>query len=141
MRMFDLFTESEFNAQIEAKMVKVTPHPSGRLFIANYTQVAQFTPELWNHVTDQCRGLIYDGDGNLVARGFRKFWNHSDLRHPETLPENFPADPPTITRKMDGSLGILYQLDGKLGDEVAGGERAQLLLAGGLHAAGRDCLP
>jgi RNA ligase len=57
--------------------------------------------------------LIFDLDGNVVARGFRKFWNHSDLRHIETLPENFPAEAPIVTRKMDGSLGILYELDGK----------------------------
>jgi RNA ligase len=113
MKLFDLFTEDEFKAQVEAKMVKVTPHPSGRLFIANYTQMAQFTLELWNHVTDQCRGLIFDLDGDVVARGFRKFWNYSDLRHPETLPENFPTEPPIITRKMDGSLGVLYPFDNK----------------------------
>jgi hypothetical protein len=44
MKLFDLFTEDEFKAQVEGKMVKVTPHPSGKLFIANYTQMAQFTP-------------------------------------------------------------------------------------------------
>jgi RNA ligase len=57
--------------------------------------------------------LIFDLDGNIVARGFRKFWNYFDLRHPETLPENFPVEPPTITRKMDGSLGVLYLFDSK----------------------------
>jgi len=113
MHFTKMFSQDEMDDQVAKGMVKVTPHPSGKLFIANYTQMAQFTPELWNHVTDQCRGLIFDLDGNVVARGFRKFWNHSDLRHPETLPENFPAEPPTITRKMDGSLGILYELDGE----------------------------
>lgn len=113
MRLFDLFTEAEFNAQVEAKMVKVTPHPSATLFIANYTQMAQFTPELWNHVTDLCRGLIFDENNNVVARGFRKFWNLNDARHPETLIENLPATPPVLTRKMDGSLGVGYPIDGR----------------------------
>lgn len=112
MKLFDLFTKEEFDAQVEAKMVKVTPHPSGKLFIANYTAMAQFTPELWNHVKDKCRGLIFDADKNIVARGFEKFWNYADSRHPETMPDNFPATTPTITRKMDGSLGIGYRING-----------------------------
>jgi RNA ligase len=113
MKLFDLFPEAELNAQLEAKMVRATPHPEAALTIYNYTKVAQFTPELWNHVTDLCRGLIVDADGNLVARGFEKFWNLDDARHPETLMANLPATPPVLTRKMDGSLGIGYQLAGK----------------------------
>ena len=60
MKLFELFTEAELAAQIEAKMVRAVPHPSGWLTLYNYTKVAQFTPELWNHVTDKCRGLIVD---------------------------------------------------------------------------------
>ena len=112
MRLDDLFSQSDLQAQIEAGMVKTTLHPSGRLTILNYTQRAQYTPEFWNHVTDLCRGLIVDGAGNLVARAFRKFWNLEDARHPETLSENLPAAPPLLTRKLDGSLGVGYALDG-----------------------------
>ena len=110
MKIFDLFTEAEFNQQRADKMVKVQGHPSEPLSIANYTQFAQFNPEKWNHVTDMCRGLIYNHDTlDLVARPFVKFWNYSDQRHPETLPENQPFGKPLITRKMDGSLGIGYK--------------------------------
>jgi hypothetical protein len=113
MKLWDFINEDELNAQIEAKMVKATPHPSGKLLIYNYTQMASFTPELWNHVTDKCRGLIVDIEsGDIVSRPFEKFWNLNDARHPETLMENLPSAPPTLTRKMDGSLGILYWLDG-----------------------------
>lgn len=113
MKLFDLFSESDLAAQIEAKMVKATPHPYAGLTIYNYTQVAQFNPELWNHVTDKCRGLIVDSEGKVVARGFEKFWNYSDSRHPETLPENFPASRPLLTRKLDGSLGVGYKIANK----------------------------
>ena len=110
MKIFDLFTEAEFNQQLADKMVKVQKHPSEPLSIVNYTQVAQFNPEKWNHVTDLCRGLIYNHDTlDLVARPFVKFWNYGDTRHPETLPENQPFGKPLITRKMDGSLGIGYR--------------------------------
>jgi RNA ligase len=113
MQLSELFSEAELQAQMDAVMVKATPHPSGTLTILSYTKRAQYTPELWNHVTDTCRGLIIDIDRNVVARPFEKFWNIEDARHPETQMANLPATPPLLTRKLDGSLGIGYQLDGK----------------------------
>jgi RNA ligase len=113
MHLSELFSEAELQAQMDAAMVKATPHPSGKLTILSYTKRAQYTPELWNHVTDKCRGLIVDNERNIVARPFEKFWNIDDARHPETLMANLPATPPLLTRKLDGSLGIGYQLDGK----------------------------
>jgi len=113
MKLLELFSEAELAAQIEAKMVRAVPHPSGLLTLYSYTKVAQYTPELWNHVTDKCRGLIVANDGTLVARPFEKFWNLDDARHPETLTANLPATPPVLTRKLDGSLGIAYQLNGR----------------------------
>jgi RNA ligase len=113
MKLFDLISETALAAQIEAKMVRAVPHPGGRLTLYNYTKVAQYTPELWNHVTDKCRGLIVDTEGNIVARPFEKFWNLDDPRHPETLTANLPASPPILTRKLDGSLGVGYPLDGR----------------------------
>ncbi len=109
MKLFDLFTEAELQGQIEKKMVKRQVHPIFPLAILNYTQVATFTPEHWNHVTNKCRGIIYDSETlEVVSRPFEKFWNLNDARHPETLTENLPSSPPLLTRKMDGSLGISY---------------------------------
>lgn len=94
------------------RTVNVQLHPESPLRIANYTQRAQFS-SAWDEVTIQCRGLIFDADSLLVvARPWRKFWNLGDVRFPETLPENLPASPPTITRKLDGSLGISYVSSG-----------------------------
>jgi len=112
MHLTQLFSAEDLQSQLTAGMVKATPHPTGRLTIFNYTQRAQYTPELWNHVTDLCRGLIVDSEDNLVARAFEKFWNLDDPRHPETLTANLPTTPPLLTRKLDGSLGVGYQLDG-----------------------------
>ena len=94
------------------RTVNVQLHPESPLRIANYTQRAQFS-SAWDEVTIQCRGLIFDADSLLVvARPWRKFWNLGDVRFPETLPENLPASPPTITRKLDGSFGISYVSSG-----------------------------
>jgi len=114
MRVFEYIDYTRLQEQIANGMVKETAHPSLPLRILNYTAKAQFTPELWNDVTDKCRGLIYSTvDEEIIARPFVKFWNYGDLRHPETMPENFPRGLPSITRKFDGSLGILYRYDGK----------------------------
>jgi hypothetical protein len=129
MKLFELFTADDLRAQIDAAMVKRTPDPTGRLFILNYTKRAQYTPELWSRVTDQCRGLIVDAEDNVVARSFEKFWNLDDPRHPETLTANLPSSTPLITRKMDGRPArralargharLVHQRSGRLGVGLA----------------------
>jgi len=114
MKVFEYLDYDRLKEQIANGMVKENAHPNLPLRILNYTQKAQFSPELWNDVTDKCRGLIYSTvDEQIIARPFVKFWNYADLRHPETLPENFPFVRPLITRKFDGSLGILYRFNEK----------------------------
>ena len=114
MKLYDYVDAGKLAKQITDGMVKEQVHPSLPLRILNYTQKAQYTSELWNEVTDKCRGLIFNAQtAEIVARPFVKFWNYSDLRHPETMPENYPATVPIITRKMDGSLGILYCYEGQ----------------------------
>lgn len=110
IKIDDVVDMAEVARQIESGMLKAQVHPSAPLTILNYTQMAPWKPELWNGTTDRCRGMIYNHETReLVARPFVKFWNYEDARHPETMPENFPATPPLITRKMDGSLGIVYR--------------------------------
>lgn len=96
---------------IAEKYISVQKHPTLDLYIYNYTQRAQFD-RVWNNETLSCRGLIMDGNRNIVSRPFRKFFNYGELEGKEiTLPEgDF-----TVTEKMDGSLGISYfDPDGKM---------------------------
>lgn len=122
MRLIDyLGGVDRLTEQIASGMVVERRHSSFPLAILNYTQKAQFTSELWNDVTDKCRGLIYNLEtGEIVSRPFVKFWNYADPRHPETMPDNLPFGgqitshrSSRITRKMDGSLGILYRWEGQ----------------------------
>ncbi len=77
------------------------PHSSGDLFIYNYTAKAQYD-RLWTPETMQCRGLILDRNGNILARPLAKFFNLQE--HKEAIPlESFD-----VYEKLDGSLGILY---------------------------------
>jgi RNA ligase len=83
--------------------VCVQKHPAAPLFIYNYTPRAQYE-RVWNEVTLQCRGLILDATGAVVARPFRKFFNLEEVK-------DLPAEPFEVYEKLDGSLGILYWLD------------------------------
>jgi len=91
---------------VEEGYVRQQHHPFERLTILNYTAAAQWD-RLWNEVTLQCRGLIVDGEGNVVARPWPKFFNYGE--HPEgSFDLNAAAK---VTDKMDGSLGILYRCE------------------------------
>ncbi len=86
--------------------VCVQRHPAAPLSIYNYTPKAQYE-RVWNEVTLQCRGLILDAEGKVVARPFRKFFNLEEVK-------DLPAEPFEVYEKLDGSLGILYWV----GDEA-----------------------
>lgn len=87
---------------IAEKMVKVEKHPNYDLYIYNYTPNCVFS-KTWNDVTMQCRGLILDGDMNVVARPMRKFFNYEELDK-RTIPDL----PFKAYDKIDGSMGVLY---------------------------------
>lgn len=93
----DLSTLQPF---IDEKYISVRKHPEEDLWIYDYTQKAQFEKK-WNLEVRQCRGLILDAEGNVVARPFDKFFNQE---------ENLVSHKGTFVAfdKMDGSMGILY---------------------------------
>jgi RNA ligase len=67
----------------------------------------------WDEYTRLCRGLIIDGNGEVLAHPFPKFFNLNE--HPETQEKSLPWHMPTeVFDKLDGWLGISYRLDGKL---------------------------
>ena len=99
-----MLDKNNLQKMIEEKYISVQKHPSLDLYIYNYTQRAQFD-KVWNEETLQCRGLILDGAGNVVARPFRKFFNMQEILDQGG---QIPAEDFIVTEKMDGSLGILY---------------------------------
>jgi hypothetical protein len=96
---------------IEKGLVSEQVHPEdANVRIFNYTQACQFA-KAWDDVTVQCRGLIINvATGEVLAHPFKKFFNYEE--HIEkNLP--IPAEEFEVYGKMDGSLGILYALNGK----------------------------
>lgn len=83
--------------------IRTQTSPDGALRIFNYTEKAQYE-RAWNAATLQCRGLIVDSYGNVIARPFPKFFNSDE---PEAQISDVGAV--TVLDKLDGSLGILYR--------------------------------
>lgn len=95
------------NKMVEEKLVVRQKHPIFDLYIYNYSPIVQYE-KLWNEVTLQTRGLIMDGDGNIIAKPFNKFFNLE-----EHSPEEIPNEPFEVFDKMDGSLGIFFHYNGE----------------------------
>jgi RNA ligase len=102
-RLHDLFDILDFHAALDAGYIDVKKHPTEMLWIANYTDKAQFE-RVWTPVTKQCRGLIFDFYNEIVARPFPKFFNLGEVER-----DMLPGGTIRVMEKMDGSLGILYQ--------------------------------
>lgn len=98
--------KAEIEKAIVDKHITVQKHPSADIFIYNYSPICQYD-KIWNEVTRNCRGLILDAEYNVVARSFKKFFNYEEIK------SQIPNEPFIVMDKMDGSLGILYWVDGK----------------------------
>jgi RNA ligase len=101
-----LFALDDLEARIASGHIRVRRHPSQPLAIANYTRRAAYQ-RVWDDVTRQCRGLIWNVETlEVVARPFPKFFDLYETG------ERTPDCPPVAHEKLDGSLGILYRVDG-----------------------------
>lgn len=83
-------------------------HPSLPLTIYNYSQSTQYEAH-WDEVTINCRGLILDDEGNVISKGFTKFFNYSEGK------TDIPKDNNKITvyEKLDGSYIGLFNYGGE----------------------------
>jgi RNA ligase len=86
-------------------------HPTLDLTIWNYSPKVQYE-KLWDDITLQCRGLVTNSKGEVVARPFKKFFNYEEHK-----PEDIPNENYIVYEKMDGSLGILFYYEYELSDE------------------------
>jgi RNA ligase len=84
-------------------LIKQT-HPTLPLTIWNYSQTTQYEGK-WDDVTLQCRGLVTDTNGNVIARPFKKFFNMEEGNHT-------PTSEFDVYEKMDGSLIIVFWYEG-----------------------------
>jgi RNA ligase len=101
------FDRERLQALVGEGWLSCQRHPDADLWIYNYTRKTQYEGH-WTAETLVCRGLILNEAGVVVARPFSKFFNYPSPQVP-----SIPAEPFVVTEKIDGSLGILYYLDGQ----------------------------
>ena len=107
-RLSDLFDLDLLDRMTADGYVRVQRHPRLPLSIYNYSEKAQYAG-VWNDVTLLCRGLVVDtATGTVLARPFAKFFNHGQ----PDAPAFDLADKVVVTDKADGSLGVLFPVDG-----------------------------
>lgn len=82
-------------------------HPTLPLAIFNYSRTCQYESK-WDDITLNCRGLILDTEGNVIAKPFPKFFNYEELKS-----EDIPNELFDVYEKMDGSLGICFYYNGE----------------------------
>lgn len=126
MHIYDLFGYREYMYMLDQRYIRENVHPTLDLKIINYTEKAQYDNE-WNTVTAQCRGLIVNFDGEVIARPFDKFLNYGQHQsgkvewYENTNHDYKLMDERVIaTDKMDGSLGILWSYKGEQGIATRG---------------------
>lgn len=81
-------------------------HPTLPLTIWNYTPETQYGGH-WDEITLMCRGIVTDNKGNIVARGFSKFFNIEEAKHE-------PTDKFEVFEKLDGSLILVFWYEGEM---------------------------
>lgn len=111
---FDYAKLADKKIQPITALVSVFFHPQEPLIGLNYTPVAHNTlhrfSEGWTMPLRLCRGIIFDYEGNLVAKPFNKFFNVGENEETKELPDMaFDA-----TAKHDGHLGIIFDYRGGL---------------------------
>jgi len=102
---------TDLQAMIAGGFITARKHPRFDLTIYNYTDKAQYG-NVWNEATMNCRGLIADGAGQIVARPFRKFFNLEQLEHDEPFRARLRDELYEVFEKVDGCLGVMYWVDG-----------------------------
>jgi RNA ligase len=95
---------------MDRRLVTEQKHQKEDLLIYNYSKTAQFDKKNWTPLLRMCRGLIVDGQGNVKARPFDKFFNREEHIGNDSILEPLPKCGFKAYDKLDGSLGITYQL-------------------------------
>jgi len=103
------FDSIELEKLVENGDVAKRKHPTKNLYIYSYLKT--WYPE-WSETLRWARGLILDGQGNVVACPFKKFFNYSEIKAEidDLIRLGVPC---RIQEKLDGSLGVLFWYDGE----------------------------
>ena len=106
---YDLEVLSDY---LEGDYVIAQRHPTLPLLIYNYSRITQFSG-IWDDITLNCRGLVLDLEGNVIAKPFPKFFNYEEHTAEGSKLPLIPNENFEVYEKMDGSLGIFFYYGGE----------------------------
>jgi RNA ligase len=100
------------NKYIAEGLIVKQDHPEYPISIYNYSRTCQYESK-WDDLTIECRGLVLDREGNVMAKSFPKFFNYEELEGMTFRPSKIPDETFEVYEKMDGSLGIVFYYEGE----------------------------
>lgn len=97
--------------EIDNGYITASQSEDGSLVMLKYSKFAMYE-QRWNETTVNFRGVLTDSEYKRVyARGFTKFFNVSEHEQRPAFPELPTQDPVILSKKMDGSLGLIARVD------------------------------
>jgi len=119
---------AELGSLVEGGLVTRRKHPDFPIYIYNYGPKAMgewATPAEWPQAGLDARGLVLNEQGQVIARGFRKFFNFEQVR------DQIPWDRACyLSKKMDGSLLLVFNYGGQLVTATRGSFQSEQALRG-----------
>ena len=103
---------SDISDYLEGDFVIAQKHPTLPLLIYNYSRTTQYNG-IWDDITLNCRGLVLDLEGNVIAKPFPKFFNYEEHTTEGSKLPPIPNETFEVYEKMDGSLGIIFHYEGE----------------------------
>jgi RNA ligase len=103
---------SDISDYLEGDYVIAQRHPTLPLLIYNYSRTTQYDG-IWDDITLNCRGLVLDLEGNVIAKPFPKFFNYEEHKVDGSKLPPIPNENFEVYEKMDGSLGIFFYYGGE----------------------------
>lgn len=105
------------NEDLKNRKISMNLHPSLPIAILNYTNECMFD-NYWPETVQICRGLIIEvdpatypnisGECRIISRPFHKFFGLDHDGQDDYILENLPKVIPTVTDKVDGWMGVLW---------------------------------
>lgn len=98
---------------VGTSFIRYEKHPYADLHIYGYYEEPD-KKSVWDNNTKLCRGIILDGDGNVIEKPFSKFWTFKQYIGNRIILLNdnqvlrVPDGRFRITEKIDGTMTTLY---------------------------------
>jgi RNA ligase len=108
VKLGDICNRDKFFALVTEGHIRASKHPILDLTIYKYSKTApyHFKPTKWPEELMIARGLVLNSDEEVIARGFRKFFNYGEQKPPFAK-----TNKPIVFEKVDGSCLLVFRYE------------------------------